>query len=84
MLMLAISTHRLWLAVPLLLAFSAGLASVLVVLGIAVVRAGEAARARFGEGERFRKVVRALPILSAAVITGLGLLLTFSAVRSVP
>ncbi len=58
MLMLAISAQRLWLGVPLLLAFSAGLAGVLVALGIAVVRAGEAARARFGEGERFQKLVR--------------------------
>ncbi len=84
MLLLAISAQRLWLAVPLLLAFSAGLASVLVLLGIAVVRAGEAARARFGEGERFKQIVRALPIVSAAVITALGLFLSFSAVRSLP
>jgi ABC-type nickel/cobalt efflux system permease component RcnA len=84
MLLLAISAQRLWLAVPLLLAFSAGLAGVLVLLGIAVVRAGEAARTHFGEGETFKKIVRALPILSAAVITALGLFLSFAAVRSVP
>jgi nickel/cobalt exporter len=84
MLLLAISAQRLWLGVPLLLAFSAGLAGVLVALGIAVVHAGEAARARFGEGERFQKVVRALPMISAAVITALGLFLTFSSVRAVP
>jgi ABC-type nickel/cobalt efflux system permease component RcnA len=83
MLLLALSTQRLWLGVPLLLAFSVGLASVLVVLGILVVRAGEAARARFGEGERFQKVVRALPLVSAAVITALGLGLTFVAARAV-
>jgi ABC-type nickel/cobalt efflux system permease component RcnA len=84
MLLLAISAQRLWLAVPLLLSFSAGLAGVLVLLGIAVVRAGEATRARFGEGERFQKFVRALPIASAAVIAALGLFLSFAAVRSVP
>ena len=84
MLMLAISAQRLWLAVPLLLAFSAGLAGVLVVLGIAVVRAGEAARARMGGQERFEKLVRALPIVSAAVITVLGLILTFTAGRISP
>jgi ABC-type nickel/cobalt efflux system permease component RcnA len=84
MLLLALASQRLWLGVPLLLAFSVGLASVLVVLGIVVVRAGEAARARFGEGERFQKVVRALPIASAAVITILGLGLTFAAARAVP
>lgn len=84
MLLWAIAAQRLWMALPLLLAFSAGLAGVLVLLGIVVVRAGEAARARFGEGERFQKLVRALPIVSAAVIMMLGLFLSFSAVRSVP
>jgi ABC-type nickel/cobalt efflux system permease component RcnA len=84
MLFWAIAAQRLWMALPLLLAFSAGLAGVLVLLGIAVVRAGEAARSRFGEGERFKRFVRALPILSAAIITALGLFLSFAAVRSVP
>jgi ABC-type nickel/cobalt efflux system permease component RcnA len=84
MLLLAISTQRLWLGVPLLLAFSAGLAGVLVALGVAVVRAGEAARARLGDKERFQKLINALPILSAAVITVLGLVLTFAAARSAP
>ena len=46
LLFLAIRMGRPWLAVPLLLAFSAGLASVLVVLGVVVVRAGAAARRR--------------------------------------
>jgi ABC-type nickel/cobalt efflux system permease component RcnA len=84
MLLWAIAAQRLWMAVPLLLAFSAGLAGVLVLLGIAVVRAGEAARSRFGEGVRFQRIVRALPIVSAAVIAAMGLFLSFSAIRSVP
>jgi nickel/cobalt exporter len=83
MLMLAISAQRLWLAVPLLLAFSAGLAAVLVGLGIAVVSAGHVARSTLGDDERLQKVARLLPIVSAAVITALGLFLTFAAVRTV-
>jgi ABC-type nickel/cobalt efflux system permease component RcnA len=83
-LLLTFSLSRLWLGVLLLLAFSVGLAGVLVVLGIVVVRGGEAARARLGDQERFQKVVKALPILSAAVITVLGLVLTFAAARSAP
>ncbi|MGL4552352.1 MAG: nickel/cobalt transporter, partial [Gemmataceae bacterium] len=39
MLLFAVAAGRLWMAVPLLLAFSAGLAAVLVAVGIAVVRA---------------------------------------------
>ncbi len=37
MLGFAISAHRVWLALPLLLAFSAGLAGVLVAIGLGVV-----------------------------------------------
>ncbi len=80
MLALAISAQRLWLGLPLLLAFSAGLAGVLVALGIAVVRARDLAGERF-EGERFRRFVRVLPIVSAVVITAMGLWLCFESVR---
>jgi ABC-type nickel/cobalt efflux system permease component RcnA len=81
MLALAISAQRLWLGLPLLLAFSAGLAAVLVALGIAVVRARELAGDRF-EGERFQRVIRLLPIASAVLITGLGLWLCYESVRT--
>lgn len=80
MLGLAISTQRLWLGVPLLLAFSAGLAGVLVALGIAVVRARNLIEP--GErGDRFRLVLRALPVVSAVVITCLGLWLCYESAR---
>ncbi len=75
MLCVAISAQRLWLGLPLLLAFSAGLAAVLIALGIAVVRARDWAGARWGG--QFTRVVRALPLASAALITVMGLWLCY-------
>ncbi len=78
---LAISAQRLWLGVPLLLAFSAGLAGVLVALGITVVWARNWVVARWGGGERMRKTVHALPLVSAAVITALGVWLCYESLH---
>jgi ABC-type nickel/cobalt efflux system permease component RcnA len=75
---LAISTARLGLALPLLLAFSAGLASVLVAVGILVVYARGFADSRWGEG----RLVRALPVISAVLVTGIGLWLCCDSVLS--
>jgi ABC-type nickel/cobalt efflux system permease component RcnA len=71
LLMFAISAQLLWLALPLLLAFSAGLASVLVAIGLAVVYTKGIAGARWSES-RFWK---ALPLFSAAALIILGILL---------
>jgi nickel/cobalt exporter len=60
-------------ALPVLLAFSAGLAAVLVAIGIAVVKAKGAVGRRWGESRAFK----ALPILSAALVTGVGLWLCY-------
>jgi nickel/cobalt exporter len=60
-------------ALPVLLAFSAGLAAVLVAIGIAVVKAKGAVGKRWGESRAFK----ALPILSAALVTGVGLWLCY-------
>jgi ABC-type nickel/cobalt efflux system permease component RcnA len=79
---LAISAQRLWLGVPLLLAFSAGLAGVLVALGVGVVWARNWAVARWGGGPRMRKFVGILPLLSAAVITALGLWLCYDSLHA--
>lgn len=81
LLCLAISAQRLWLGVPLLLAFSAGLAGVLVALGVGVVWARNWAIARWGEGPRMKRVVRLLPLLSAALITVLGLWLCYDSLH---
>ena len=67
-LLFAVSTNRLWLALPMLLAFSAGLAAVLICIGIVVVRAKSLAGPRLRSG----RVARFLPIASALVVTLLG------------
>ncbi len=69
MLGFAVAAHRLWLALPLLLAFSAGLASVLIVIGILVVYAKGFAASRWGASRWFE----ALPVVSAVIVTCMGL-----------
>lgn len=66
-----------WLAFPLIVAFSAGLAGTLVLVGIAVVKIRSFAESRWGEG----RLVRALPILSALVVTAMGFWLCYDSVQ---
>ncbi len=73
-----LSAGLLAFALPLLLAFSAGLAGVLVAIGIVVVKAKGAVGQRWGESRAFK----ALPILSAAVVTGVGLWLCYHSLPS--
>jgi ABC-type nickel/cobalt efflux system permease component RcnA len=73
----AVAAQRLWLGLPLLLAFSAGLASVLILIGIGVVYIKGFASARLGDG----RVIRALPLVSAMLVTGLGLWLCYDSVH---
>jgi nickel/cobalt exporter len=72
----AFSGH-LGLALPLLLAFSAGLAVVLVLIGIAIVYARGLAAGRWGDSRLFK----ALPLVSAVLITGMGLWLCYSSLQ---
>jgi ABC-type nickel/cobalt efflux system permease component RcnA len=69
---LAVMRGQLALALPLILAFSAGLAGVLVATGILVVSAKQFV-ARWESKGPVRRLVRALPLVSAAFVTGLGL-----------
>jgi nickel/cobalt transporter (NicO) family protein len=64
---------QLGLVLPALVAFSAGLAGVLVLIGVLVVQVPRFARAHGGEG----RVLRSLPIASALVITAMGLWLCY-------
>jgi ABC-type nickel/cobalt efflux system permease component RcnA len=73
LLMMAIGTHQLRLGLPLLLAFSAGLAGVLVLIGVLVVKIKGFGSSRLGDG----RIVRSLPIISAIVVTLLGIWLCF-------
>jgi nickel/cobalt exporter len=77
MLLLAVGMDLLWLAFPLLLAFSAGLAAVLVLIGILVVHAKGFAGSHWGESRFFR----ALPVFSALLVTAVGLWLCYDSVR---
>ncbi|MFN4259026.1 MAG: nickel/cobalt transporter [Gemmataceae bacterium] len=79
---LSASTQRLWLALPLLLAFSAGLAGVLIAIGISVVHAKGLISTRWADA----RWVRALPLVSAVLITGLGLWMCYDSLHgaSVP
>jgi nickel/cobalt exporter len=65
------------LALPALLAFSGGLAAVLVVVGLLVVQSKGFAGGRWGESRLFQ----ALPLASAAVITVLGLWLSYDSLH---
>ena len=69
MLLMAMAQGRLGLAIPMLLAFSLGLASVMILLGVGVVLAHRRGLRTLGENRWFRR----LPIFSAVVLVGLGL-----------
>jgi ABC-type nickel/cobalt efflux system permease component RcnA len=69
MLGFAIAAQRLWLGLPLLLAFSAGLAGVLVLIGVAVVYAQSRIGGRWSDSHLWR----VLPVASAAFLLVMGL-----------
>ncbi len=78
----AISQHEVALGLGLILAFSAGLAATLTILGLLVVHASRLAGR---VGERFAVASGALavaPAISALVIVGAGCLLTARALGS--
>ncbi len=79
---LGVTTGRLRMALPLLLAFSAGLAGVLVTLGIGVVWARRWAGTRWGSHAHWQRLTRLLPIASALVITVLGLWLCYDSTHT--
>lgn len=76
MLLVAVGMNLVWLALPLLLAFSAGLAGVLVLIGILVVQVRRFTDTRWGEG----RLVRALPLVSAVCVMALGCWLCYASV----
>ena len=81
MLGLAISAGRMWLGLPMLLAFSAGLATVLVLLGVAVVGAKHVTNLAAPSSGRLQAVARALPLVSAALVTLMGMWLCYEALN---
>ena len=79
MLLFAMASGRTWLALPLLIAFSAGLASVLVALGIVVVKSRDAIQKRTGDSDGFERWTGRIAILSALIIAGMGIWLCANA-----
>jgi ABC-type nickel/cobalt efflux system permease component RcnA len=77
LLAVTVGSSQFWLALPLVLAFSAGLAGVLVAIGILVVKARRFAGSRWGEG----RLVHALPIVSALLVAALGFWLCYESVH---
>lgn len=69
MLMLAMAQGQIGLAIPLLFAFSVGLAAVMIALGLAVLSATKYGGRRFGDSRWFRY----LPVFSALVLAVVGL-----------
>lgn len=78
LLVMSISTNEFWLAFPVLLAFSAGLAGVLVLIGVLVVRFRHVLGNKWGEG----RLVRTLPIISAILVTLMGFWICYEAVHT--
>ncbi|MBI2806429.1 MAG: hypothetical protein HYX68_15725 [Planctomycetes bacterium] len=72
---LTVGSNQLWLVLPAVLVFSAGLAIVLVAIGILVVQVPRFAESRFGN----ERLLRALPIVSAILVTMMGLWLCYEA-----
>jgi nickel/cobalt transporter (NicO) family protein len=68
-----VTAGRFGLAVWAVLAFSVGLASVLILIGLSVVWGGRAGARRFGGRTWFRYVSRWLPVVGAALVVVIGL-----------
>ncbi len=76
-LLVAVALNRLTLGLSMIVSFSLGLAAVLIAIGLAMVQSRQLL-ARFGRVERHAPTIA---LLSAAIVLGLGLGLTWNAVR---
>lgn len=74
---ITVGTNEIWLVLPAVLVFSAGLAAVLVLIGVLVVQVPRFVESRFGGG----RLLRALPIVSAILVTLMGLWLCYEGVH---
>ncbi len=76
-LFITIGTSEIWLVLPAVAVFSAGLAVVLVVIGVLIVQVPKVIETRFGSG----RVLHALPIVSAILVTLMGLWVCYEGVH---
>lgn len=68
-----IAASQFWLALPIVLAFSIGLSSVLIAIGLSVVYSGRMGSSRWGERAWFKTTIRWLPVVGATIVTAIGL-----------
>ena len=68
-----VTAGRFGLALWAVLAFSIGLASILILIGLSVVWGGRAGASRFGNRSWFRAIAKWLPIVGAALVIVIGL-----------
>ena len=74
-LLISFTLNRLLFGLIILLAFSLGLAAILIAIGVAMVLAGPALQKFSSDGP----LVRALPVGSAAIVTLLGVAILYKA-----
>lgn len=74
-LLVAVAINRIVLGLSLIVAFSLGLAFILTAIGIMMVRS----RRLFEGLNAFNRLIPAMPLISAVIVTGLGLGLTYNA-----
>ncbi|MBN1200846.1 MAG: PD40 domain-containing protein [Anaerolineae bacterium] len=76
-LLVAVAINRIALGLSLIVAFSLGLALVLTAIGIAMVHS----RRLFERFDSINRLVPVLPLVSAMIVIGLGLTLTYNALQ---
>ena len=82
MLLFALSAGLATIAVPLLLAFSTGMAGVLVAVGIAVVKTRDIIKKHGPSGIWLERISKLLPIISAVFVIIIGVLLCSESLKS--
>ena len=82
MLLFALSAGLATIAVPLLLAFSTGMAGVLVAVGIAVVKTRDMIKRHGPSGIWLERISKLLPIISAVFVIIIGVLLCSESLKS--
>jgi len=78
-LLIAVAVNRIALGVVIIIAFSAGLAAVLIAIGIMMVKAAPLFERFGGDG----KFVRAMPMISAILVTLIGIAITYQSLSKV-
>ena len=77
--MLAVALHRIAFGLLLLVAFSVGLAAILIAIGVLIVKARPLVERFSGEG----RWIQRLPIASTVVIIVVGLVITLKTLETI-